>query len=140
MSKPAKPRRYTAAEILHAIAREYAKPRAGSAGLCCPDVIRNLTQSGKRPVQIVLPGDVGVRQVGRWIDALDPVGSIILDATFLGTVHVTVHGRIPRGPVIELTAPLYGLVIDEPLADNEKRSITVAEFHALDVKRSGGDR
>lgn len=136
MSPRPQPKRWRASEILQAIAREMARPRPGGIGLACPEEITNLTRTGKRPVAVRIP--YPVHHLRRWMDVLDTVDTVTVGAGTIGAdPHITVTGRLPRGPQIELTCWAYDLTLDDlgitdALRQREERPITADDLRAAD--------
>lgn len=136
MSPRPQPRRWRAAEILQAVAREMARPRPGGIGLACPEEITNITRGNKRPVVVRIPHPV--HHLRRWMDILSPVERVTVGVGALGgNPHITVIGRLPRGPQIELTCWAYDLTLDDlgitgALRQREERQITADALRAAD--------
>ena len=136
MSPRTQPKRWAASEILHAIARELGRPRPGGIGLACPEEITNLTRTGKRPVAVRIP--YPVHHLRRWMDILDTVDTVLVGAGPIGgDPHITVIGRLPRGPQIELACWAYDLTLDDlgitsGLRQSENRPITAEQLRATD--------
>lgn len=142
MSPRPLPKRWSGADILHAIAREMARPRPGGIGLACPKEITNLTRANKQPVVVRIPDPV--HHLRRWVDILDTVDSVLVGAGAIGgDPHISVIGRLPRGPQIELTCWAYDLILTDlgitgALKQSEERPITVEQLRAADDATRNG--
>lgn len=142
MSPRPQPKRWSAHEILQAIAREIGRPRPGGIGLACPREISNLDRGGRdKLVRVKLPE--GLLHLRRWADMFDRVDNIEMSGGYTPTPSIRVTGRIPKGPVIVVESYCDDVKLDKPLGQNETRNLSLDELRALDDKRwqrSGGGR
>lgn len=136
MTPRPKPKHWSAAEILRAIAREIEKPRPGGIGLAVPRLIDNVDRSGEtNTVRLGLPS--GLTHIRRWADVLERVDAVHLESELVSAVHVHVLGRLPRGPMVELTAWAHDVMLSEPVARDERRPISLEQLRQLDDARRG---
>ncbi|WP_154697086.1 hypothetical protein [Lentzea guizhouensis] len=137
-------RRYTAAETLQAVARMMTASRPGGIGLAAVDEVSGCTGTGVPHVKLSYLADL--HALRRWADALQSVSKVELYKGFgePASVHVMVTGRIPRGPVIAVSAWVSGLTPPaawEQQGGEQRQVLTLTELHTLDdAHRTGGGR
>lgn len=131
-------RQHTASDILHAVARMLTTPRPGGIGIAVPEEIRNLPRRvPTKPARLILPTHPHVNHLRRWADALDRIDSITASASAYGDgdLHITVVGRIPRGPVVAIEAWVEEFPLT--LIPEEDRVMSLDELRELDCALDG---
>ena len=135
-------RRYTAAETLQAVARMINAKRPGGIGLATVEEVSAC--SGTSVPRVKLTHLAELHALRRWADALQNVTKVELYKGIgdPAAVCVTVTGRIPRGPVVEVSTWVSRLTPPQPWQPGEQRQVlTLEELRALDdAPRAGGGR
>lgn len=142
MRKPTKPRRYTTAETLQAIARMLNTKTAFDT-LARPTEVRDLARGinddsdPKRPTVCLSTGSA--QSIHRWAKALQGPVTVQMTAGWRPVdVYIRVTGRIPRGPYVDVTDSVYGVTIQPPMGKDETRQIPLDALWELASTRGLG--